>query len=113
MVAFSGPVEHYFASSEIVALQLTPQGFARLVAAISASHELDAAGRPIPLGPGLYGTSRFYASRESFHLLATCNVWTATMLRAAGVPVRPILSQTAGMLFAQLRRHGQVILPPR
>lgn len=83
MVAFSGPVEHYFASSEIVTLQLTPQGFARLVAAISASHELYAAGRPIPLGPGLYGTSRFYASREAFHLFATCNVWAA-MARGHG-----------------------------
>ncbi len=111
MVAFSGPVEHYFASAEIVALQLTPQGFARLVAAISASHELDAAGQPIPLGPGLYGTSRFYASREAFHLFATCNVWTAAMLREAGVPVSPALSPTAGALFAKLRRHGQAIRP--
>ena len=111
MVAFSGPVEHYFASAEIVALQLTPQGFARLVAAISASHELDAAGQPIPLGPGLYGMSRFYASREAFHLFATCNVWTAAMLREAGVPVSTALSPTSGALFAQLRRHGQVMRP--
>ena len=111
MVAFSGPVEHYFASAEIVALQLTPQGFAQMVAAISASHELDAAGQPIPLGPGLYGTSRFYASREAFHLFATCNVWTAAMLREAGVPVSPTLSPTSGALFAKLRRHGQVIRP--
>ncbi len=111
MVAFSGPVEHYFSSAEIVALQLTPQGFARLVAAVSASHELDAAGQPIPLGPGLYGTSRFYASREVFHLFATCNVWVAAMLREAGVPVSPTLSPTSGALFAKLRRHGQVIRP--
>ena len=111
MVAFSGPVERYFASAEIVALQLTPQGFARLVAAVSASHELDAAGQPIPLGPGLYGTSRFYASRDTFHLFATCNVWIAAMLREAGVPVSPALSPTSGALFAQLRRHGQVIRP--
>ena len=111
MVAFSGAVEHYFASTEIVALQVTPQGLARLVAAVSASHEQDAAGQPIRLGPGLYGTSRFYASNEAFHLFATCNVWVAAMLREAGVPVSPALSPTSGMLFAQLRRHGQVIRP--
>ena len=111
MVAFSGPVEHYFASAEIVALQITPQGFAQMVAAISASHEQDAAGQPIPLGPGLYGTSRFYASREAFHLFATCNVWTAAMLREAGVPLSPTLSPTSGALFAKLRRHGHVIRP--
>ena len=111
MVAFSGPVERYFASAEIVALQVTPQGLARLVAAVSVSHELDAAGRPISFGPGLYGTSRFYASNEAFHLFATCNVWVAAMLREAGVPLIPTLSPTSGALFAQLRRHGQVIRP--
>ena len=111
MVAFSGPVEHCFGSAEIVALQLTPQGFARLVAAISASHELDAAGQPIPLGPGLYGKSRFYASNQVFSLFATCNGWVAGMLREAGVPLSPTLSPTSGALFAQLRRHGQVIRP--
>ena len=111
VVAFSGPVEHYFASAEIVALQVTPQGLARLVAAVSASHELDAAGQPIPFGPGNYGTSRFYASNEVFSLFATCNVWVAAKLREAGVPVGPVLSPTSGALFAQLRRHGQVIRP--
>ena len=111
VVAFSGPVAHYFGSAEIVALQLTPEGFARLVAAISASHELDTAGQPILLGPGLYGTSRFYASNEAFHLFATCNVWVAAKLREAGVPVGPALSPTSGALFVQLRRHGQVIRP--
>ncbi|MBE0549163.1 MAG: DUF2459 domain-containing protein [Rubrivivax sp.] len=107
MVAFSGAVERHFPAAEIVALQVTPQGMARLVAAIAASHERDAAGRTIPLGPGLYGTSRFYASRETFHLFATCNVWTAAMLRQAGLPVRPVLSPTSAALFAQLRRSGK------
>lgn len=109
VAAFEGPVERHFPASEVVALQLAPDGFARMVASLSASHELDAAGRPIPLGPGLYGTSRFYASRQPFHLFATCNVWTATMLREAGVPVSPALSPTAGALFAQLRRYGQSV----
>ena len=106
MAAFSGPVGRHFPAAEIVALQITSQGLARLVAAIAASHELDAVGQPIPLGPGLYGRSRFYASRESFHLFATCNVWTAAMLRETGLPISPVLAQTSGALFAQLRRHG-------
>ncbi len=104
MVAFSAPVERYFAAAEIVVLQLTTEGFARLVAAISASHERDAAGQPLALGPGLYGTSRFYASRDEFHLFATCNVWVAAMLREAGVPVGRLFSPTSGALFTQLRR---------
>ena len=104
IVAFDGPVERHFMSAEIVALQITPQGLARLVAAVSASHELDATGQPVRLGPGLYGKSRFYASRDNFHLFSTCNVWLAALLREAGVRVSPTLSQTSGALFAQLRR---------
>ena len=107
MVAFSGPLEREFAATEIVALQITQQGLARLIAAVAASHERDAAGRPVRLGPGLYGRSRFYASRQPFHLFATCNVWTAAMLREAGVPLQPLLSPGPEALFAQLRRHAR------
>ena len=109
IVAFDGPVERHFMSAEIVALQITPQGLARLVAAVSVSHELDATGRPIRLGPGLYGRSRFYASRDTFHLFTTCNVWVAALLREAGVMVSPTLSQTSGALFAQLRGLDQPV----
>lgn len=109
IAAFNGPVERAFAAAEIVELRIAPPGFARLIAAIAASHELDRSGRPIALGPGLYGTSRFYASREAFHLFKTCNVWTANVLREAGVPVEPALSQTTQSLFAQLRGRDRTI----
>ena len=42
------------------------------------------------------------------------SVWLglrALLWPTAGVPVSPALSQTSGALFAQLRRHGQVIRP--
>jgi len=104
VVAFSGPPGREFPGAEIVALQLTSQGMARLVDAVAASHERDAAGRPIAFGPGLYGSSRFYASRERFHLFATCNVWTAALLREAGVPLGPLPLPTAQALFALLRQ---------
>lgn len=111
MVAFSGPPEREFPAAEIVTLQLTPQGLARLVGAVAASHEPDAAGEPVAFGPGLYGRSRFYASRDRFHLFATCNVWTAALLRDAGVPLGPLLWPTAQALSAQLRRSGTAVLP--
>jgi uncharacterized protein (TIGR02117 family) len=101
-VAFNGPVERYFPASEIVPLATSREGFARLVAYVRASHALDADGGAIRLGPGQYGASRFYASREQFHLFRTCNVWTADVLRAAGVPVEPAV--TAEGLLWQLRR---------
>jgi uncharacterized protein (TIGR02117 family) len=108
IVAFSGAPEREFPAAEIVALQITSQGLARLVDAVAASHDRDADGRPIAFGPGLYGRSRFYASRDRFHLFATCNLWTAALLREAGIALDPLGWPTAGALFARLRQQGSM-----
>jgi hypothetical protein len=52
-----------------------------------------------------------YASRETFHLFRTCNVWTAALVREAGVPAQPTL--LADTLMAQLRPHAKVIRTAR
>ena len=111
VAAFNGPVERTFGSTEILELRVSARGLARLVEVVRDSHELDASGRPIALGPGLYGASRFYASREKFHLFKTCNVWTASVLLEAGIPVSPGLAFSAGNLMTQLRPSGRVIRP--
>lgn len=111
VAAFNGPVERTFGSTEILELRVSARGLARLVEVVRDSHELDASGRPIALGPGLYGASRFYASRETFHLFKTCNVWTASVLLEAGIPVSPGLAFSAGNLMTQLRPSGRVIRP--
>ena len=105
---FAGTVERLFGGAEIIEIGVSEAGLRRLIDHVRNSHELDAAGRPIALGPGLYGRSRFYASHERFHLLKTCNVWVATALQAAGVPVTPALAITAGQLMAQLRPLARV-----
>ena len=103
MAAFHGPAALRFPSLEVIDLEVAARGLDRLVAAIAASHERDPEGRPIDLGPGLYGPSRFYAARESFHLFRTSNAWTATMLREAGVAVQAPFVLTSDGLFRQLR----------
>lgn len=85
VVGFRGTPKAYFPTSDIEVLTLSPSGFDRLHARVRESFEFDAAGNSVVVGPGLYGTSRFYASRESFHLFRTCNVWTTEVLREAGV----------------------------
>jgi uncharacterized protein (TIGR02117 family) len=120
VAAFDGPPERRFAEAGIVELTLAAPGFAALVVAVQESHQRVPAADgpdsredwPPPLGPGLYGSSRFYASRERFHLFRTCNVWTAGVLAAAGVPLRPASALTADALFAQLRPHGRVLREP-
>lgn len=102
IAGFRGDVRRMFPASDIVALRVPPQGLADLVARLRASYERDPAGRAIMLGAGLYGDSRFYGSVERFHLFRTCNVWTAEVLRAAGLPIGASL--TAGGVMAQARR---------
>lgn len=109
VVAFNGPVARTFPEAEIIALPLSADGLARLAARVRDSHALDAAGQPIVLGPGETGRSRFYASRERFHLLQTCNVWVARLLQHAGIAVDPAQALTAGALLAQLRPIGVVV----
>ncbi len=95
--------ERFFPGAEILEIGVAPAGLQRLLEHLRQSHAFDAAGRPITLGPGLYGHSRFYAARERFHLFKTCNVWVAAALQAAGVPVSPTLTLTTERLMAQLR----------
>ena len=101
LVGFNGPVAERFPYSEVIALSMDAAAMMRLVQYISNAYERDraaperspgfaqanAAGNIKRMGAGLYGDSRFFAGRENFHLLRTCNVWTAQALRLAGCPV--------------------------
>jgi hypothetical protein len=62
-------------------------------------------GEVIPLGTGLYGTSRFCRAKGSFHLFNTCHTWAARAFAATGTPVSTRVV-TAGGLISQLRRNG-------
>ncbi|MFP3874597.1 MAG: DUF2459 domain-containing protein [Thiohalophilus sp.] len=96
VVGFSGPVRDYFPRNEIIRVDLGRAGFERL------SRHLDArfARRgDAQLGRGLYGDSRFYLSRDTYHLFNTCNVWTARTLRAAGCPLTPAFNITVDSLL--------------
>jgi uncharacterized protein (TIGR02117 family) len=77
-----GALTASFPGSEVLEIPVSRsglEGLLRYVHDAFAREGRDAAG---PLGGG------FYPGRETFHLLRTCNVWTAGALRAAGLPVR-------------------------
>lgn len=90
---------------ELVAIALPPGGIDALARYIHEAHLRDGAAPTAPLRAGRYGNSRFYPGRETFHLLRTCNVWTARALRAAGVPVDDAITREG--LMAQLRVLGR------
>ena len=109
IVGFNGPVPAYFPYSEIIRIELSSAGLEHLSRTIAASFATDEAGNTTSLGPGLYGNSRFYLSRESYQLFNTCNVWTARALRAAGLPITPARAITAENLMSQVRKFGRVV----
>ena len=106
VVGFSGDPARYFPSSEVVDICVSRSAYERLLAFITDSFERGPDGAVIPLGPGLYGSSRFYRAKGAFHLFNTCNTWTARAVAATGVPVSTRVI-TAGGLFSQLRRDGR------
>lgn len=88
-----GTPEAHFAG-EVVAIPLSQPALEGLLRYV---HEAFAR----PNGPAASLGRGFYPGRDSFHLLRTCNVWTARALRAAGLAVYESL--TVEGIMAQVR----------
>lgn len=84
-------------------LALSPEAFAGLRRRVERSLALEA-GRPrlSTARPG--DGARFFASTEHFWIGYLCNSWTARVLNAAGLPVRPLRAVTAGEVIATVDR---------
>lgn len=106
-----GSLAQSFPASEIIEVEVSRDGFERLIRYIHGAY--DRAGKAVaaPLGPGLYGDSRFYPGWETFNLTRTCNVWTARGLRGAGLPIEDSIMREG--LMSQARAIGRVIQEPR
>jgi len=100
---FNGSPAANFPKTEIVALRLTEDGYGRLLAFLRASFARDADGKAIPLGPGLYGLSRFYEGTGTYSLFNTCNTWAARALAAGGFPIDPDDVGTVDQFMEQVR----------
>jgi uncharacterized protein (TIGR02117 family) len=109
IVSFNEHVPAYFPNKEIIRIELSSAGFERLSRTIASSFTLDKAGNITSLGPGLYGNSHFYSSRETYHLFNTCNVWNARALRIAGLPITAATSVRSEGLMSQARKSGVVV----
>lgn len=102
-----GSLAKNFPASEIIEVTLSRDGFERLMRYIHDAYDRKGATVVAPLGPGLYGDSRFYPGWESFSLMRTCNVWTARGLRDAGLPIEDSITMEGVM--SQARAIGRVV----
>jgi uncharacterized protein (TIGR02117 family) len=100
-----------YLTDNIVALQVSEEGFDRLAAMLDATFARDANGAIEEMGRGLYGESQFYRAVGTFNVLRVCNHWIADLLDAAGVPTAPVLATLPqGLLWDLTTRAGAVTL---
>ena len=100
-------IEHFFNHSEIVAVRVSRRGFGNLARFLSVEFLRDRRdSQVLHLGHGYYPDSQFYAARGKYYLLKTCNVWTASVIREAGVRVNPTFALTADDLMWRVQPCG-------
>jgi len=113
VVGLDRPPREAFPRSDMNRIELSEQGFARMLAGIEASFGRGPGAAPLePLGPGLYGPSLFYRGVDAFHVFNVCNHWVARLLSSAGLPTAPVPATLPPGLFLDLRwRAGLHPLP--
>ena len=97
-------VEEYFSNSEVIKLCLSEAEFSALIEFISRSFFRDKSGNLLELQKGIYGDSQFYGGIGDFHLMNTCNRWTAKGLKSIGMDISPTLKLTAGSVMNYLTK---------
>jgi uncharacterized protein (TIGR02117 family) len=102
VVGVACPPRDAFPSADIIALDLSPEGFGRMLAQIEKTFASDGGIAADDLGPGLYGPSRFYRATGTFNIFRVCNHWLVDLLAAAGVPTAPVPATLPPGLFLDL-----------
>lgn len=102
----SGDPTRLYPPEGIRTLRLSSTGFDRMRRRIARTLALgpDGQARVAAVRPG--DDARFFAAREHFSVLFLCNHWSARVLNAAGLPVRPLRAVTSAEIMAAARRAG-------
>jgi len=103
LTALKASPQAAFGAPNVVTLHVSWAGLHQIAARIWHELELSETGSPQRLSEGPYPGSAFYAARDTYDGLYTCNTWTAEVLQSGGLPV-----QVQGVLFS-----SQVIGPAR
>jgi uncharacterized protein (TIGR02117 family) len=102
-VAVPYDISGYFANSEVEMLCLNDRELSSLVEFISNSFYKSGLGAVKALEKGLYGDSQFYKGAGDYHIMNTCNKWTAKGLKSIGMDITPAFKLTADSIMNYLR----------
>ena len=109
VVGFKNHPRLAFARVEMVQINVSEAGFARLAERLDATFTREEGSDfPVELGPGLYGPSLFFRANGAFHLFHVCNHWVADLLNAAGLPTTPVLATLPSGLILDLEWRAGV-----
>ena len=98
----AGDPRDRFGEDGRAALSVAPAAFDRMAGRIEASLDLSSGAPRLAVArPG--DDARFFASRETFSILHLCNHWTAGVLNAGGVAIRPVPAITSGEVMRSVR----------
>ena len=104
LVAVPKKVDAYFPNSEVASLCLNDGELSSLIGFISSSFYKDNNRNLLRLQKGIYGDSQFYKGVGDFHLMNTCNKWTAKGLKSIGMGISPTFKLTAGSIMNYLAK---------
>ncbi|WP_417413169.1 TIGR02117 family protein [Hoeflea sp.] len=83
-VSVAGPIDRQNAS--VTAVELDEASFQRMLQALLAGFLLDDGGKPVVVAAANYGAyDLFFEAEGWFNAIVGCNVWTAAILRQAGL----------------------------
>ncbi|MBF0430330.1 MAG: DUF2459 domain-containing protein [Fibrobacteria bacterium] len=106
VVSVKGQIKDEFSERTLLEFKVTKAAVNELYDYIKTKFEFDTNGRQSPLAKGLYGESHFYAGKEYFYCLKTCNTWSGKALRVAGVRVNTFFLLTARALQRRSSRYS-------
>ncbi|MBF0229601.1 MAG: TIGR02117 family protein [Desulfamplus sp.] len=89
-----------FKNSEVILLNTDSKNYKNLIKFISESFERDKNREVILENHGIYGDSQFYTGIGKYHILNTCNKWTAKALYSAGYAISPMLKLTSSSVMS-------------
>jgi uncharacterized protein (TIGR02117 family) len=108
VVGIDIPVENYFASSDVIQVNVTEDGMERLTNFVRDRFAFED-NAIIFATNGLYGNSTFFKAKGLYFIPKTSNTWTAQALRQTGAPITPVYAVTSGNVIYQARKTGTII----
>ncbi len=104
VVGFSSNPAVQFKNSEVIALKTDEENYRNILRFVALSFKRNGKGEIIYENLGIYGDSQFYTAIGKYHIMNTCNKWTAKALYSAGYEIFPMFKLTSSSVMGSVFR---------